>query len=128
MAIRGISHIGLTVSDLDVSRSWYAAVLGWQNANSDGATETTRYSVGRLADGTTLVLRAHRDGVGRFDERTPGLDHLSLAVENAADLDDVLERIRTAGTAWSPVQEVSYGRILNFRDPDNIAIEIVAPR
>jgi catechol 2,3-dioxygenase-like lactoylglutathione lyase family enzyme len=127
MAIHGISHLGLTVSNLSASQAWYSDVLGWQS-DMNGATETTRFSSGRLPDGTPLVLREHDAGVdARFDERRPGLDHLSLACENAADLDVIVDRIQAAGTAWTPIQRLSWGDLLNFRDPDNIAVECIAP-
>jgi len=32
------------------------------------------------------------------------------------------------GVAHEPIKEIGHGHILEFRDPDNIALELIAPR
>ncbi len=127
MAIAGISHVGLTVSDLNVSREWYSAVLDWTPLQ-DGATATTAFVYGQLPDGTVLVLRRHSESAApAFDERAPGLDHLSFGCTRA-DLDDVERRLAQRGARFTPTEETDYALVLNFRDPDGIALELTAPR
>lgn len=124
MAITGVSHVGLTVSDLAASQEWYAAVMDWEHV-LDGTTADTTFAMGRLPDGTVLVLRQHQSpAADAFNERRPGLDHLSFTVSEASDLDAMIGKLETNGNRWSPIQKVEYGQLLNFRDPDNIAIEL----
>lgn len=127
MTFNGISHVGLTVSNLAASRDWYTAVLQWQH-QGDGESVDTRFSLGQLPDGTRLVLRQHNTAPnGPFDERQPGLDHLSISCTDAADLTDTIERLSAIDGTWSPVAITDYGQVLNLRDPDNIAIELFGP-
>ena len=43
MSIQGISHIGLTVRDLNASSEWYSTVLGWTQL-MQGSTDTTTFA------------------------------------------------------------------------------------
>ena len=71
-----------------------------------------------------LVLRQHAASAGEaFDETRSGLDHLSFTYASRADLDELAERLAAAGTTWTPIQTTEYAHILNFRDPDNTALE-----
>ena len=125
MPLSGVSHVSLTVSDLDRSCEWYRDVLGWDQKLTD-RTDTTTFAYGILPDGTTLVLRVHDDPISeRFDERRPGLDHLSFGTTEQNDLEQIERRIQAVGSRYTPTQVVPYGHVLTFRDPDNTALEIV---
>jgi len=127
MAISGVSHVSLTVGDLARSAAWYRDVLGWQQL-SDGRSDTTTFAYGTLPGGTTLVLRVHDEPIeGLFDERRPGLDHLSLAASEIGDLREVEARLAAAGATYTPVQVLPFASVLAFRDPDNIALELFGP-
>jgi glyoxylase I family protein len=127
MAITGVSHVGLTVSDLAASKQWYADVLGWQ-ALADGASEGTTFVYGQLPGGTALVLRQHDAAIdGAFDERRPGLDHLSLSCSALEDLSELTDRLAARHATFSPIQTTDYASVLSFRDPDNIALELTGP-
>lgn len=128
MSLGGVSHVSLTVSDLDRSCSWYADVLEW-NELVRGRGETTVFAHGVLPGGLNVVLREHEGvGAGVFDETRPGLDHLSFAAETMADLDLLAERLAAAGAVFTPKQELPFGWLLSFRDPDNIALEAMLGR
>jgi catechol-2,3-dioxygenase len=86
-----------------------------------------------------LVLHRHADNQGEpFKETRTGLDHLGLAVPRRADLEawqTHLEGLGVARTAaadrpctQSPIADRPYGSVLVFRDPDNIQLELFAPR
>ena len=74
------------------------------------------------------MLRQHAEPAeGAFDERVPGRDHLSFACTHA-DLADVERRLAERGARYTPTEETDHALVLNFRDPDGIALELTAPR
>jgi glyoxylase I family protein len=126
MTFSGVAHVTLTVTDLERSKSWYAELLGWQEvmaAESGGST----VRVGVLPGGQVLGLRQHADGSGdKFDPRRTGLDHLSLDVGSAEELAHWERRFVDLGVMYTPTQDMPYGHVLNFKDPDGIALEMFA--
>jgi glyoxylase I family protein len=125
MAITNLSHLSLTVSDLDVSKAWYSDVLSWSEQVT-GRSDTTSFAYGILPGDVVVVLRQHDEPAGStFDERRPGLDHLSLMVSGRADLEQVETRLRERGGVYTPTVELPFAHQLTFRDPDNIALELM---
>jgi catechol 2,3-dioxygenase-like lactoylglutathione lyase family enzyme len=124
MSITGISHVSLTVADFGRSKKWYQEVLEW-SCLREGRSATTTFAYGVLPGGTTIVLRVHDEPAETtFDERRVGLDHLSLTATDPNDLSLIESRLRVLGTEFTPTQEAAIGKILCFRDPDNIALEM----
>ena len=62
-----------------------------------------------------------------FTERTTGLDHLSFAAADRAELVRWQERLESLGVTYTPIRDMPLGHHLNFRDPDGIALEFYAP-
>ena len=62
----------------------------------------------------------------RFDEDRVGLDHLSFAVDSVADLEEMARTLDGLGVAHGGVKDIGLAHILEFRDPDNIALELFA--
>ena len=128
MAISAISHVSLTVRNLDLSCAWYADVLEWQEL-ARGRSDTTSFAHGALPGGLGLVLRQHDQGAADpFTETRPGLDHLSWSAETMADLDKLEIRLAKAGAVFTAKRELPFGWLLAFRDPDNIALEAMLGR
>jgi glyoxylase I family protein len=122
-----ITHVAVTVTDLDVSEAWYTAVLG-AGPVLDEEAGPFRHIVYQL--GTTLLgLHGFPDLHTKepFDERTPGLDHISFGVANRAELVEWAARLDELGIAHGEIVDADYGSGLSFRDPDNIALELFAP-
>ncbi|MGH2754270.1 MAG: VOC family protein [Actinomycetota bacterium] len=121
----GVAHVGLTVTDLDRSRAWYEDILGWQFL-FDGEDERTRFVVGIIAPSNIVLgLRQHRAGTGdTFDPGRTGLDHVAFSVGSRADLDTWQQRLVEKGVTYTPTIDAPYGHVLNFKDPDNIALEL----
>ena len=77
------------------------------------------------ACGLSMGLVEHPDGPGgRFDERRPGLDHVSFAVSTRADLENLAQRISELGERPPGIIESSDAVLLVLRDPDNIQVEV----
>ena len=93
-----IAHVGIAVQALDSLRPLLHGILGMpiaDLADSDGA-RIAGYEAG---DALVELLEAEtpESPIARFiARRGPGIHHLCLAVD---DLDDALERCRTAGIA-----------------------------
>jgi glyoxylase I family protein len=130
-----VSHIRLTVTEIGRSRKFYESVFGWPvalecPADADDATrERMSFLFGGVLYnlGDVLIgLRPVADD--RFDEDRVGLDHLSLKVASHAELEAAAAHLDDLGIAHQPIKEIGHGFILEFRDPDNIALELIAPK
>ena len=71
-------------------------------------------------------LRPAAPAGDRFDENRVGLDHLAFGVDGVADLEDVARSLDELGVAHAGVKDIGLAHILEFRDPDNIALELYA--
>jgi glyoxylase I family protein len=121
-----ITHVALTVSDLDRSVPWYGRLFDAKPV-LDEDTGPFRHVV--WAIGQTLVgLHQFPDGrPGPFDERRVGLDHVAFACADRGELQQWEARLGELGIASGGIVDASYGSGLSFRDPDNIALEFFAP-
>jgi glyoxylase I family protein len=123
--LAGFHHVALTVRDLDASERWYQDVLGLTTLFREEG-DSRRAAVMQFADGGFAVgLVEHRPSDGTpFDPTRLGLDHLALLVRSRAELDDWAARLAGAGIEQSGVIDVPPGAILNFKDPDGIALSL----
>lgn len=121
---RGVNHFALSVTDLDRSTAFYTEVLG--------LIAVLDFGYGRIcldrASGFSVGLIQHPDGVRTpFSHLHPGLDHLGLAATDRDELVGWEEKFRAMDVPHSPIRETQLGYHLNFRDPDQIALEFNAP-
>lgn len=135
IATPSISHVRLTVTDIDRSRSFYDSVFGWPVAFEipDGADEATLEKLSFLFGGVIyrvgdflIGLRPVADDV--FHEDRCGLDHLALNVAGKSELDSAAAHLADLGISHDGVKDIGVMYILEFRDPDNIALELCAPK
>ena len=122
-----ITHVALTVSDLNRSRGWYQALFDSQPV-LDEDTGPFHHVVWLL--GQTLVgIHQFPDPASSepFNERRIGLDHLAFACANRSELAEWETRLNDLGIVNGGIVDASYGSGLSFRDPDNIALEFFAP-
>jgi glyoxylase I family protein len=131
---RSFAHVRLTVTDIDRSRAFYDDVFGLPVAFEvpAGADDATREQLAFLFGGVIYALGDQLFGlrpVGAdpFDEDRTGLDHVSFAVDSRADLDAAVALLDERGIAHGGVKDIGSGAILEFRDPDGIALELFAP-
>jgi glyoxylase I family protein len=122
-----ITHVAITVTDLEHSEAWYTKVLGVPPV-LDEETGPFRHIVFPVGN-TLLGLHGFPDLVTEepFDERRPGLDHISFGVANRDELVEWAERLDALGIAHGEIKDAGYGSGLAFRDPDNIQLELFAP-
>ena len=129
-SLEGVHHLGLTVTDVERSARWYRDVLGFDEVGRLGDASDERRKVFLRHEGFSIRVGQveHRSGVdAQFDETRPGLDHLSFAVANRADLQLWCERLTEHGVPHSPVAEarsIPGALVVVFRDPDNIQLEL----
>jgi glyoxylase I family protein len=130
-----IAHVRLTVTDIERSRQFYESVFGWQvlievPETADAATqEALSFLFGGVIydlGGTLIGLRPV--AADRFHEDRCGLDHLAFRLANTDELDAAAAHLDDLGVEHEPIKDIGPAYILEFRDPDNIALELTAPR
>ena len=123
-----ITHVALTVSDLERSVPWYQALFGSAPV-IDEDTGPFRHVVWMLAGPTLVGLHqfARPSSNEAFTEMRPGLDHLAFACVNRTELEEWAAKLGELGIKNGGIVDAPYGSGLSFRDPDNIALEFFAP-
>ncbi|MBT0568177.1 VOC family protein [Williamsia sp. CHRR-6] len=132
------NHVRLTVKDIAVSRKFYDEVFGFDVAYeiAPDADAATREQLGFLFGGVIyafggglLGLRPVAPGDDAFSENRVGLDHVSFTVSSLAEVHAAAATLDELGIAHEPVKDLGAAgiAILEFRDPDNIALEITGP-
>ena len=124
-AVTGFHHIAVTVRDLAASSAWYEQLFDLEQLFDEPGDER-KGRVYRLR-GTSamlgLVQHAGNDGSPFRPDRT-GLDHAAFAVATRADMDAWVARLDDAGVEHSGAISIPTGAILNFADPDGVALSI----
>lgn len=130
-----IAHVRLTVTDIERSRQFYESVFGWPVLLEvpDNADEATRSQLSFLFGGVIYDLGGTLLGLrpvaaGRFDENRVGLDHIAFRLTTRDELDSAAAHLDDLGVAHEPIKDIGPSYILEFRDPDNIALELTAPK
>ncbi len=130
-----VAHVRLTVTDLERSRRFYESVFNWPVLLEvpDDADEATRSQLDFLFGGVIYNLGGALIGLrpvatDRFDEDRVGLDHVAFPVASKAELDSAAAHLDGLGIDHEPVKDIGMAYILEFRDPDNIALELTTPK
>ena len=130
-----IAHVRLTVTDIERSRQFYESVFGWPVLIEvpENADEATRRQLDFLFGGVIYDLGGTLLGLrpvakDRFDENRTGLDHIAFRMGSKAELDSAAAHLDELSIAHEPIKDIGPSYILEFRDPDNIALELAAPK
>ncbi|MEO6502608.1 MAG: VOC family protein [Jatrophihabitantaceae bacterium] len=131
------AHVRLTVTDIARSRAFYDEVFGLPVAFEvpEDADEATRAELAFLFGGVIYAVGDSHFGIrpgapsgDRFDENRVGLDHVSFAVGTLADLENTVRALEGLGVSHAGIKDFGPVHILEFRDPDDIALELSAPK
>src|SRR5919201_3818286 len=124
-----VNHVALTVTDKERAREFYTNVLSFQFLTEFGP----KYL---LSNGQVILAlnespdpeKASKDD--RFDENRVGLDHISFNVGRRNELERAARVLDERGIPHGEIKELERLGIdvLAFRDPDNIQLELTAPR
>lgn len=120
-----VGHIGLNVSDLDVSEGFYQEVLGLRVAY-ESLHFPHRYA-SMTRDGEIVLTLWEQTG-RRCKKRRSGLNHLAFEVSSLEEVNRTKALLENLGEVWTPgtplYPERSKPAAIRFKDPDGIRIEL----
>lgn len=124
----GVHHIGLTVSRLEESASFFTDLLDWKEVRRNLA-----YPAIYVSDGTAMVTlwAAKEEPPAQFDRRrNVGLHHVALRVGRESALTSLHSKLRDAGVEieFAP-EQVGSGPAMHMicREPSGIRVEFIWP-
>lgn len=137
-----LNHIGITVTDLDESLSFYRDVIGfeldlrtrvageWFDTLTRNGGADIEIAMLRLADFTLQLVEYHAAGGATLPlaHHNVGSPHLSIEVD---DLDARHEKIAASGRHDpTPIVDIMGTGIRSFYvdDPDGVPVELLQPR
>jgi glyoxylase I family protein len=120
-SLLGISHVSLSVADMDAAARFWTGVMGFEAFAED---PRFRFFIHRGAHLAVLVSDHESAVTGPFDELRTGLDHLAFAVPDIASLRSWEQRLSTLGVPNSGIAETDGGHHLNLRAPGDLPLEL----
>lgn len=129
--VLGLSHVSLSVADLDRSRAFYRNVLRLPVFvdTFDGSVFDGREVMFRVRN-LVFNLQEHttRATDDEFDPVRVGLDHLAFAVASVEALESWAGWLDENGVDHSEIKDIGFGHMIEVRDPDGIQLELFARR
>ncbi len=123
-ALAGLHHVALSVKNLDASIHWYADLFGFEETFRQ-ESETRRVVVLAFPGlRQTLGMVEHVGAGESFDPTNIGLDTLAFSVNSGEELESWAYRFDERGVTHSGPLETPFGGMLNFTDPDGIALAL----
>jgi catechol-2,3-dioxygenase len=121
----GLSHVQLLVSDIRASATWYSAALGLEPfvEDPDNGYIALRHRAAKI-----VIVLTSTPNAAKTDELDGGrLDHMAFAVPDEDALRMWAAYLTSIGIAHGGVVLELGKPSLKLRDPDGVAIELVAP-
>jgi glyoxylase I family protein len=124
--IRALSHVQLNVSDVQASAHWYSTVLSLVPYAEDLAIGyiALRQPSAKLV----VVLTERAEDRGEATESSDqALDHIAFAASDGGSLQAWADHLSNSGIEHQGIVLENGHPSLQLRDPDGIAIELIAP-
>ena len=114
----GVTHVALTVTDIDRAAPWYESLIGSPPV-IDEDTGPFRHVVWILGSQTLVGLHQFPDPPGSdpFDERRLGLDHVAFACGSRAELEEWEAKLNDLGVANGGIVDARTARDCRFAIP-----------
>lgn len=93
---KGAHHIGLTVSKLEESATFFTALLGWKEVRRNEAYPAIYVSDGSVM--VTLWAIKEEPSIPFNKNKNAGLHHVAFTVESEDDLNTIHQRLKNHGT------------------------------
>jgi glyoxylase I family protein len=125
-----LNHVAITVTDIDTSAGWYKDLFGLEELNRGEHFQGSgghAVVIGKPDWSMAVVLNHHPTNKGElFDPTRTGLDHIGFTVADRAALVEWETRLNDKGVKHSGITDLDWGSALNFRDPDDLQLQLVA--
>lgn len=125
-----LHHVALTVTDIDASIAWYKDLFDFEELTRDdhfGGSGGYAVVLGLPDWSMAVVLNHHPTNGGEgFDPVRTGLDHVGFVMPDRAALEEWESRLSDKGVKHSPISDHEWGSSLNFRDPDDMQLQLIA--
>ncbi|MDY7102143.1 MAG: VOC family protein [Actinomycetota bacterium] len=127
---QGINHLALVTGDMDATTRFWHGVLGAEIVATVGTPQFRHYFF-RVGDGQTVAFFEYHDTELETYAKPAGVpyppasqfDHLSLGVEDEAELLALRDRIKRFGCEVTDVVDHGFIRSIYFSDPSGLALE-----
>lgn len=117
----GVDHVAFTVTDLDTSQRFWTEVLDFVVVMDVGHGRICMHP----QTGFVLSLLVHDRASGApFSELNTGMDHIGFAAASREELEQWERHFDDHGVVHSPIRDEVFGSHLNFRGPDDVALEL----
>lgn len=123
---RGAHHVGLAVSKLEESATFFVDVLGWSELS-----RIPDYPAIFVTDGILMITlwQTQSASARQFDRKqNVGLHHLALSIDSSTDLDQIYHRVKESGLSIEFAPELlGNGPAMHMMcfDPSGIRIEFI---
>jgi lactoylglutathione lyase len=122
----GLGHIGLNVTNLEVSLAFYESVFGFATLTKVSEGER-KYAF--LGDEQGVVLTLWQQSKGSFNPQLPGLHHLAFQVSSVEEVIAFEKKLALLNISLIYDGIVAHGERVDsgglyFTDPDGIRLEV----
>ena len=124
--ITGLSHFQLRVSDVEASARWYSDALGLVPFAQDSRIGFVALRH-RGAKVVVVLTQVPGRDIEPHEPSAQQLDHLAFAVPDGESLSAWADHLTGIGVNHAGIVLENGHPSLQLRDPDGIAIELVAP-
>jgi lactoylglutathione lyase len=123
-----LMHIGITVSDLDVSEGFYQEVLGLRVVDESLGFPSRSASMARDGKAMLTLWEHSHDRLKKIKKGQPGLHHLAFEVGSVEEVNRTKGLLDNLGAQWTEgariYPEGARAAAIHFEDPDGIPIEL----